>query len=258
MWKIIVVEDEKNILELSKHLLEKSGLFQVVAAYTYPLEALEHLSQTMLTADVLMLDIEMPKMTGLELAANLVEIGIDVPIVFSTAYKQYAIEAFRVQALDYLLKPMTPNIVLQLNERLAKYYGRQLPMEQSKQTIMTICLYGEVDAHVNGVIVKWPTKVTEELFYFLLVNEKRMISKYRIIDALWPNRDEKSALSNLYNTIYRMRQLFTELNLQIEIQRVNDGYTLIAEQAIQIEPKLNEDAFLLESKGYLWSYSEER
>ncbi|WP_155589979.1 response regulator [Lysinibacillus cavernae] len=252
MWRIIMVEDEQPISDLHKLLLEKEGIFEVIASYTSPIEAAAQILTIKGEYDAIILDIEMPKMNGLELAAYLVEEGIDVPIVFSTAYAKYAVDAFRVQALDYIMKPMTPSIVLQLNDRLIKYYGRQSKQNSTK---LEVRLKGEVGARLNGRAIKWRTKVTEELFYYLLVNEGIVVSKYRILDDIWPNLDEKKALANLYNTIYRIRQLFIEIGLPIQIERVNDGYELKTNGAIIIADSSDPTAFILESKGYLWAYN---
>ncbi|QSB10783.1 response regulator [Lysinibacillus fusiformis] len=251
MWRIIMVEDEQPILDLHKLLLEKEGIFKVIASFTSPIEATTQILTIKGEYDAIILDIEMPKMNGLELAAHLVEEGIDVPIIFSTAYAKYAVDAFRVQALDYVLKPMTPSIVLQINERLTKYYGRQTKQNATK---LEVRLKGEVGARLNDKAIKWRTKVTEELFYYLLVNEGNVVSKYRILDDIWPNLEEKRALANLYSTIYRLRQLFIELSLPIQIERVNDGYELKTNDAIIVTSTSDADAFLLESKGYLWAY----
>lgn len=251
MWRIMVVEDEKLLLELHTRLLEKHGPFQVLGSFPFPLDALKEIPEHEL--DALLLDIEMPAMTGIELAKQLVDIGIDVPVIFSTAYSQYAVEAFRVQALDYILKPMTPSIVKQLDERLTKYYGMQ--QRRTKAEKLYIQLYGDAYVKIGDRDVKWPTRVTEELFYYFLLQEGKLCSKWRIIDAIWPNLDEKRALSNLYNTIYRIRQLFVELEVPILINRVNGGYQMDAKENIVIENNENREEMLLESKGYLWAYS---
>ncbi|MFF2753466.1 response regulator [Psychrobacillus sp. NPDC058041] len=249
MWKIIIVEDEQPIVDLHTRLLEKDGLFQVIKYYTSPIEAAKELPNE--EVDAIFLDIEMPKMTGIELAEGLVESGIDVPIIFSTAYSKYAVDAFRVQALDYILKPMTPKTVIQLDERLTKYYGKQ----KGDSNNLVAQLYGDVFVRHNETTVKWPTKVTEELFYYLLINENKVVNRYRIIDDIWPNQEEKRALANLYNSIYRMRQLFADLNVPIEINRMNEGYELKTNGAVKhILPNNHKDHFL-ESKGYLWAYT---
>ncbi|REK74212.1 LytR/AlgR family response regulator transcription factor [Paenibacillus paeoniae] len=250
MWRVIIVEDEKPILGLHARLLETYGPFQVVGCFESPFDALQEIPK--LDVDALLLDIEMPRMTGLQLAQTLVEDGIDVPVIFSTAHQQYAVQAFRVQALDYILKPMTPNTVRQLDERLQKYYGqKQKPISKKE---LYVQLYGEAYAKHGGHLIKWPTRITEELFYYFLLHEYKLCLKWRIIDDLWPNVEEKRALPNLYNTIYRMRQLFMELDMPIVIDRINDGYMMNTNSSIVIEPKEKPDALLLETKGYLWAY----
>ncbi|WP_130616322.1 response regulator [Cohnella abietis] len=250
MWKVVIVEDEKPILGLHARLLETYGPFQIVGCFESPFEALQEIPK--LDVDVLVLDIEMPRMTGLQLAQNLVENGIDVPVVFSTAHKQYAIEAFRVQALDYILKPMTPNIVKQLDERLQKYYG--LKSQHTHKNELHVRLYDDAFVKKGEQLIKWPTRITEELFYYFLLHEGKLCLKWRIIDDLWTNVEDKRALSNLYNTIYRMRQLFMELDIPIVIERINDGYMMKANNSILLEPKEGPDSVLLKSKGYLWAY----
>ena len=254
MWRIIIVEDEHLILELHTRLLEKYGPFQVIGTFQSPLEALEQIPKQDL--DALLLDIEMPGMTGIKLAEKLVELGIDVPIIFSTAYSHYAVEAFRVQAVDYILKPMTPHSVKQMDERLKKYYG--VPQRKTKKEKLLVQLYGDAYVKKGDQPVKWPTRVTEELFYYLLIQEGKICSKWRIIDEIWPNFDENRALSNLYNTIYRMRQLFVELDVPILISRINNGYQMQSNENIIIEKKENNEAILLETKGYLWAFSFDR
>ncbi|MGG4340555.1 response regulator [Paenibacillus lautus] len=253
MWKIIIVEDEKPILGLHARMLETYGPFQVVGCYESPFDALQEIPK--LELDALVLDIEMPRMTGLQLAQNLVENGIDVPVIFTTAHQQYAVQAFRVQALDYLLKPMTMKMVKQLDERLQKYYGQRPKLAHKKE--LDVQLYGEASVMKSEQLVKWPTRITEELFYYLLLHENKLCPKWRIIDDLWTNVEEKRALSNLYNTIYRMRQLFMELDIPIVIERINEGYIMNANSSIVMKPKERPDALLLESKGYLWAYASE-
>lgn len=250
MWKVIIVEDEKPILDLHARLLETYGPFQIAGCFESPFEALQEIPK--LDVDALVLDIEMPRMTGLQLAQNLVESGIDVPVIFTTAHQQYAIQAFRVQALDYLLKPMNQNMVKQLDERLQKYYGQK--QKQTPKNELSVQLYGEASVKIGDQLIKWPTRITEELFYYFLLQENKLCYKWRIIDDLWTNVEEKRALSNLYNTIYRMRQLFMELDLPIVIDRRHDGYIMNTNDRVVVEPKETTDALLLESKGYLWAY----
>ena len=75
----------------------------IIGTFTNPLEALEFIKNN--PPDLLFLDIEMPKLNGFSLLDNLLPIDFDV--IFTTAYDQYAIKAFKYSAINYLLKPIT-------------------------------------------------------------------------------------------------------------------------------------------------------
>ncbi|WP_052343663.1 response regulator [Bacillus massiliigorillae] len=276
-WKIIIVEDEMLILKFLTRLFSQHPNFEVIATFSLPEKALVEIP--LLQADALLFDIEMPRTTGLELAEKLVSSGMDVPIFFSTAHPQYALEAFHVQALHYILKPMTVSKIQQIDERLQKYYGVKRELENETEPIIQVKLFGEPMVRINDqVVVKWPTKVTEELFYYFLLHDNQICSKWRIIDELWPNMDEKRGSANLYNTIYRIRQLFSEKNAPVQINRLNDGYMFVTNSALDCDyhswvKEINQISKgkvqitksivgelcdkhwgeLLETKGYLWA-----
>src|SRR5690606_28549797 len=99
-----VVDDEEGAIEdLRWELKNLSQPLLEVGAYTDPAEAIRLLEQK--EPDLLFLDVSMPRIDGFGLVESLREINFD--IVFTTAYDQYAIEAFRHNAIDYLLKPVS-------------------------------------------------------------------------------------------------------------------------------------------------------
>lgn len=106
MLRAITVDDEFQNLLLLKRFVEASGQVEVAAQFTDPLSLLEQVAE--IKPNVIFMDIEMPVMSGLELAEKVMSICTGVRIVFVTAYSQYAIDAFRVDAVDYLLKPIDP------------------------------------------------------------------------------------------------------------------------------------------------------
>ena len=102
--RIIVVDDEQLAREELAFLLGQLGDVEVVGHAGNGIEALRVIEE--LTPDVVMLDVQMPGLTGFEVARRLLRGGIDTELVFVTAYDQHAIEAFEVNAVDYLLKPV--------------------------------------------------------------------------------------------------------------------------------------------------------
>ncbi|MGA8090755.1 MAG: LytTR family DNA-binding domain-containing protein [Terracidiphilus sp.] len=99
-----LVDDEPPALERLRRLLEQTGRVQVIGSATEPEEAVEALSAD--PPDVCFLDIEMPRLNGFEVLARLPSQPI---VIFTTAYNQYALRAFAVNSVDYLLKPVDPD-----------------------------------------------------------------------------------------------------------------------------------------------------
>jgi two-component SAPR family response regulator len=102
--------------------LEKTGEIYIIASFQSATKVLNEIKK--LKPDVVFLDIEMPEMTGIELASNIVLINCDIEIVFVTAYNQYALEAFKVNAVDYLLKPILQKDINKTVKRLMKICGK--------------------------------------------------------------------------------------------------------------------------------------
>lgn len=98
-----LVDDEPLALKRLERLLAESGRVEIAGSTTDPLEALDAIPRV--RPDVLFLDIEMPELTGFELLARLPSQPL---VVFTTAYDQYALRAFDVNSIDYLLKPVEP------------------------------------------------------------------------------------------------------------------------------------------------------
>src|SRR5690554_1058499 len=110
MTKIIIIDDEAHCTNVLKHLIERAHSdYTITGIFTNPLEGLEFIKKN--PPDLLFLDIEMPNINGFTLLDHLLPIDFDV--IFTTAYDQYAIKAFRYSAINYLLKPITEKSIVQ-------------------------------------------------------------------------------------------------------------------------------------------------
>jgi two-component system, LytTR family, response regulator len=117
--KALLVDDERIARQELRRLLAAHPTIEVVGEAQNGEQALELIPK--LAPDVIFLDIQMPEMTGFEMLSQL----DDVPqIIFTTAYDEYAIKAFEVSALDYLLKPIAPE---RLASAVAKLRPRKIP-----------------------------------------------------------------------------------------------------------------------------------
>jgi two-component system, LytTR family, response regulator LytT len=112
----LIVDDEQLAREELKYLLDSAGSVEVVAQGANGIEAVELIREYQ--PDVVFLDVQMPGLDGFAVLKQLIEHQDRLPqIIFATAYDQYAVRAFDVNAIDYLLKPFDKARVLQAIER---------------------------------------------------------------------------------------------------------------------------------------------
>ena len=119
MLRAYVVDDERLAVQRLTRLLEATGRVQILGGATDPEVALAFLQAHEI--DVLFLDIQMPGLTGFELLDKL---DRDVPVVFTTAYDRYALDAFGVNSVDYLLKPIEPERLDRCLDKLERFAGQ--------------------------------------------------------------------------------------------------------------------------------------
>lgn len=118
MIRAYVVDDEELAVQRLTRLLAATGRVEIVGTATDPEAAVEFLRVHPI--DVLFLDIQMPGLTGFELIERLDQEPV---VVFTTAYDQYAIDAFAVNSVDYLLKPIEPDRLARALDKLDRFQG---------------------------------------------------------------------------------------------------------------------------------------
>ncbi len=119
----IAVDDEPLALGLVCAFIEKTPFLQLVGRYSSAVEALQGLMSG--PVDLIFLDIQMPDLTGLELARVLERSNRGTHttrIIFTTAFDQFALDGFRVDALDYLLKPFNYEEFLRASSKARHYF----------------------------------------------------------------------------------------------------------------------------------------
>ena len=102
MITCIAIDDEPKALEVIERYCQKTSLASLKATFREPLKAIEFLNRE--KVDLIFLDINMPEISGMQLLQTLSPRPL---IIFTTAYSQYAVESYELNALDYLLKPVT-------------------------------------------------------------------------------------------------------------------------------------------------------
>jgi len=100
MIKAIAIDDELPALKIIENFCGKTGFISLQKTFNKPNEALAYLQK--FPVDLLFLDINMPSLTGIEFYKAAAQ---NTMVIFTTAYSEYAVEGFNLNAVDYLLKP---------------------------------------------------------------------------------------------------------------------------------------------------------
>lgn len=121
--RIMIIDDESLARERLRRFVEEQGEHEVIGEAASGTEALQKIDA--MKPDLILLDIRMPGMDGMEVARHLLDMEEAPAIIFTTAYDEYALEAFRVQAIDYLLKPVKADRLYEAFDSAAKLSKRQ-------------------------------------------------------------------------------------------------------------------------------------
>lgn len=136
MIRVVAIDDEPLALQLVKEYVEKTPFLELAGAFDNPLEAVSFIKSS--DVDLALLDIQMPDLTGTELAGV---ISGGPKVIFTTAYEKYALEGFRLDAVDYLLKPFSYAEFLkavQKAEKLINLERQELPSLEIRNEFLFI------------------------------------------------------------------------------------------------------------------------
>lgn len=115
MMTIVAVDDEPLALQLITRYIEETAELSLLGKFTNPVEAAAFLKKN--SADIVLLDIQMPDLNGIELTRQMAR---GPKVIFTTAYKKYAIEGFKLEVVDYLVKPFSYQDFLKAIQRAEK------------------------------------------------------------------------------------------------------------------------------------------
>ena len=120
-----LVDDEHLAVQRLTRLLEETGRVKVIGSSTDPVQAIDEIQRK--SIDVLFTDIHMPDLTGFQMLAKLEHQPL---VVFTTAYSQYALQAFEVHSIDYLLKPVDEKQLVRALTKIERMRGGFEPRPQ--------------------------------------------------------------------------------------------------------------------------------
>ncbi len=165
MNKILIADDEPLARARLRALLERLEGYQVVAEAAHGEAALQQLAEQ--TVDIVLLDIRMPGMDGMQAAQKLKQEYPETAIIFTTAYADHALQAYEQQAVAYLLKPVRLQALAQALEQAQALNKGRRQLQQAQGQYLS--------AHVRGKLLRIPV---DEIPY-LQASQKYVMLKYQ-------------------------------------------------------------------------------
>ena len=244
--RIVVVDDEEPARNELCFQLKQIDEVDIIGEAADGIQALQLIKS--LKPDLALLDIQMPGLTGFEVARELVKKKTESQVVFVTAYDHYAIEAFEINAIDYLLKPVEP---LRLQHTLERVRNRQRPDSLDNTgpkpfTAKDLERIGELmekrHSRPDPIAVKVGGKLvlvqSEDIIFISLENETikvvtrdlRGFSNHRTLDELQSNLDpsmfwrvHRSYIAN----IHKIKEIIPRLSRNYVLKMADQKHTQI-------------------------------
>jgi DNA-binding LytR/AlgR family response regulator len=214
--KCVIIDDEPLAIEVIAGHVKRTPFLTLDQRFTHPVKAFEYLSEN--RVDVVFIDIQMPDISGLDLIRNL---EFPPVVIFTTAFDKYAIEGFKVDAVDYLLKPVDYPEFLKSAEKAKRWIhakNKEVSIKADKEFLFLKSEYKIVRINLDDI------KYIEgkgEYIRVHLINQKpimSLISLTRIDEFLPPDRFMRVHRSYIVNlkritTIERNRIIFEKKEL---------------------------------------------
>ncbi len=121
--KCLAIDDKQYLLKVIESYIKKTPFLELVALCENPLEAFDIIASEQV--DLIFLDISMPEMSGMDFAKSL---SRPIPIIFTTSHTEYAAESYRLNAVDYLVKPFQYDVFLKAANKALDLVSRQQPV----------------------------------------------------------------------------------------------------------------------------------
>ncbi len=235
--KILYVDDENLAVQNFKYVVKDIEAITKLQCCTNPMDAIDYVCTSKF--DVAFLDIEMPVMRGIELGKRLLDIQPDLEIIYVTGYEDYALRAFQLGAIGYVLKPYEKEDIIKLLNKVKKISGnpevskQDVESEKEKKAEVFIKTFGAFDIFKDGELIPIKNAKAKEILA-LLVNQKggamtsSMISSY-----LWEDREYDAVTkSYVWRAMKELIKVLEKHEVSYIIQNLNNIKSIVPDTFI--------------------------
>ena len=214
--RIIAVDDEKAAQFFMEEAIMAAKPDCQLQSFDLPNEAIEYVKSN--PVDVAFLDIEMPQMNGVELAEKLIEINPKINIIFATAYPDFGLDAMKIHASGYVLKPVSETAVKKELDNLRN------PVENKDAPRVKIECFGAFELFVDGVPVKFARTKAKECLAVIVDKAGQNISRREIAVEIFEDREYDKNTADYMSKITREMERELENHGALDILRKDEYY----------------------------------
>ncbi len=220
----VIVDDEEHICRELQYIIERDARVKAVQICNSGREALEAICR--LLPEIVFLDIDMPGLSGIELGACLKSVKYPPYLVYVTAYGQYAVEAFKVGARGYVLKPfMEKEIIQQIDEAIESLDNKIIAPPDGKTTSVPV-------NRINKIAVEMDGK-------YGLLDQQDILMAYAQNRLVYLRAKEQT-----YTTKYSLSELEEKLSSDIFL-RCHRNYIINLNRVVEVLPWFHSTFILL-------------
>ena len=201
--KVICVDDEQIILEDNLSLIDELEEIDEVEGFTSAIKALDHVRYK--GTDIALLDIDMPDMNGLKLAAKIKEASPHTAIIFLTGFSEHALKAIEMHASGYLMKPVNKN---KLKEEIdyaieSMKKSEDIGAAGDEKEHIFIQTFGNFDVLVDGEPVHFSSAKAKELLAYLVDRQGALVTRAEAFAALYEDESYTRNKQKMFDVVIR-------------------------------------------------------
>ena len=223
--RAICVDDDRVLAEGLAAMCMELPQIHEVKSFVWARDALDWLENN--PVELALLDVNMPKINGIQLAAEIKSRWPETAVIFVTGYSQYAVDAFAVRAAGYLMKPVT-------REALAADVAYALSRKEKKLTgRVVVRTFGSFDVFVEDKPVKFKMAKCKELLAYLVDRQGSSVTRAELSSVIWEDRVyDRRQQKHLDAYIRVLRQTLKEYGIESILEMRGGSLRAVPEQFV--------------------------
>lgn len=223
---VICVDDEKYVLQDLVQKCQEISLIDNVSGFRKSQLALNFMKTS--SVQIAFLDIDMPDINGLEMANKIRTISPSTAIVFTTGYSEYAVEAFKIHADGYLLKPVGKDNLEAEIKHILENKTADIPKEPEVQKRIHAQTFGNFELFADKIPVEFSRKKSKELLAYLIDRRGASVTRKEMATILFEDSEyDRNVQSYLTKIISDMISSLEKVNAGEMIIKSQDSYAVV-------------------------------